>query len=866
MEHKTKICITALLLMWLAAGMQAQKLTRIFRNTSLSEALIAIDKASNRYTINFIYDELEDFMVTADIKSQSVPDAVRQMVGFYPMRVTVGDSIICVECVHKEKTKLTGRLIDENGSPVEFANISLLSVVDSALITGGVSNADGWFVIPCGEESVIAKVTFVGYKTVCHRAAVGDIGTIRMQPDATVLGSVVVKGTRPVFRREIDRMIFDVENSPVAQGSSVMDLLRHTPLVKVTDNSIGIIGKNSVKVMLNGKLSYLDSSDLVQYLKSLQSDNVASIEVITTPPSKYDAGGNGGMINIVTKRSLYEGWNGSAGMSYRQRTYAGGNANAAVNYRSSKVLFSVKIRQSRDKGAVDEAYRIQQADGEQSSVTVRKDTYRNIGGNLFMEYQPSGKSILGAVYDFSYGKDNIDIVNSYLYGSSNGVDSVLYTKSLQKGSTIVHTVNMYYDLQLDTLGKKLGLAFNYMHHAPDKNVNFTTVNQTTGDTYVVREPNDISYAIYTGEANLELPFPWLKIETGVKYSDIMNKSDMQYYNMIGDDFVAHPGRCNRFNYEEHTLAGYVSARKDLNSCFSMQAGLRYEHTYVKGVTPHSDTEDVRNDYGKLFPTVYLTFKPGSAHNFHLNYARRINRPYFRAVNPFKWYSNPNNVDEGNPALRPSYADNIEFGYMFRNLSVVAYYQKEDDAYGQILSVADDKTTYSTYQNIYDNRQLGISLNYSLNVADWWNVYVAGNYVYNKSDIKAEGYVAQNGHSFDYKVNNTISFDKARRFQLFVTYMQNLPYRVGVTYDRSYANFSMGLKCAFLDNNLVLNVYGNDLFKQDLVKREKVSASDRQTYNNYYDSRYFRISLVYKWGNRKMKVQKKNIPFSERNRI
>jgi len=760
---------------------------------------------------------------------------------------------------------ITGTLVDEQQQLIAYANV-ILQKADSTYLAGTTTDTKGVFSLTVPEDGALISISFIGYQTICRKIEHYDFGTIQMLPDTQLLGEVVVKGTRPIIRRETDRMVFNVGSSPVAQGSSVMDLLRHTPLVKVSDNSIGIIGKTSVKVMLNGKISYLDSNDLVQYLKSLQSDDIASIEVITTPPSKYDAGGNGGMINIVTKRSPHEGWNGSAGVSYVQRTYAGGNANATVNYRSAKSVFSAKIRQNMNKGKVDETYRIQQADSEQNSITSRIDTYKNIGTNLFFEYQPSEKSTVGAVYDFSYGKDNMDIDNDYLYSSNNRLDSVLYTKSQQKGKTITHTLNMYYDMQLDTLGKKLGVAFNYMHHAPDKNVNFTTVNQTTGDTYVVREPSDVSYAIYTGEANLELPFSWLRIETGVKYSDITNKSDMQYYNMAGDDFVRHPGRCNQFNYGERTLAGYVSARKKLDEHLDIQAGLRYEHTYVKGVTPHSDTEDVKTDYGKLFPTVYITYKPGSAHNFYLNYARRINRPYFRAVNPFKWYTNPNNVDEGNPALRPSFSDNIELGYMFRALSVMAYYQKEDDAYGQILYVADNNTTYSTYQNIYNNRQLGVNINYSLNVTGWWNVQVAGNYVYNKSDIKAEGYVAQNGHSFDYKINNTISFDKDRHFQLFVNYMQNLPYRVGVTYDKSYANFSVGLKCAFMDNNLVLNLYGNDLFRQDLVKKEKISATNRQTFNNYYDSRYFRVSLVYKWGNRKLKVHKKNISFGERNRV
>lgn len=538
-----------------------------------------------------------------------------------------------------------------------------------------------------------------------------------------------------------------------------------------------------------------------------------------------------------------------------------------VNKRSDNSFFSLKVRQSKSKGRVDEAYQILGKNYVQNSVTSRIDDYNNIGANIQYDYNFSPSSTIGAVYDFSYGKTIIDIDNCYSYYNYNQLDSTLTTRSLQDGNTLAHTLNVYYDLKLDSIGKKLGLVANYTHHSPDKEVNFTTFNESSNYSYKVKEPSNVNYTIFTGEANLELPFQSFKIETGVKYSDIANRSDMKYFNYIDNEYVAYSGRCNEFNYDEQTIAGYFSARKQLNKHFSAQAGIRYEHTFVKGVTPHSNIEDVKTDYGKLFPTVYITYKPNSSHNIHLNYAKRINRPYFRAVNPFKWYTNPNNIDEGNPSLRPSFADNFEFGYIFKNnLSFTAYYQKEDNAYGQMLYVNEDNSTYSTYENIYNNKQFGINLNYSLNVFSWWNMYVAGNYIYNKSNIKSGNYTAQNGHSFDYKINNTISFDKEQRFQLYISYTQNMPYRVGVTYDKSYANFSAGLKCSFMDNNLVLNLYGNDLFRQDLVKREKVSANNKQIYDNYYDSRYVRMSIVYKWGNRKLKVQKKNIKFDEKNRL
>ena len=306
---------------------------------------------------------------------------------------------------------ISGKLIDENSQPLPYANVVLLSLPDSSFVNGTISGEDGSFTLEATSRNQIVKISSIGYKTICKPISPANIGIVQLVSDTQLLSEVVVKGCRPVIKREIDRMVFNVESSPVAQGSSVMELLKQTPLVKVTDSSIGIIGKNSVKVMLNGKISYLDSNDLVQYLNSLQSDDISSIEVITTPPSKYDADGNGGLINIVTKRNPDEGWNGSAGISYIQRTYAGENANATVNYRSSKSLFSAKIRQSRYKGEVDEEYHILQANSAQQSMTSRADTYKNIGGNLFFEYRLSSQSTFGAVYDFSYGKDKIDIDN-----------------------------------------------------------------------------------------------------------------------------------------------------------------------------------------------------------------------------------------------------------------------------------------------------------------------------------------------------------------------------------------------------------------------------------------------------------------------
>ncbi len=182
------------LLCTFALAMSAQHIQRNYHDRSMSDVLIDLDKASKRYKISFIYNELEDFTVTQNVKTANIPDAIRKIIGFYPMQMTVGDSLITVECIRKSERKLIGRLIDNHNLPVEFANIQLLNPKDSSFLCGGVSNANGDFVIPCQQKQALMKVSFVGYKTICKLVPIARIGNVKMQANAYQLGKVEVKG------------------------------------------------------------------------------------------------------------------------------------------------------------------------------------------------------------------------------------------------------------------------------------------------------------------------------------------------------------------------------------------------------------------------------------------------------------------------------------------------------------------------------------------------------------------------------------------------------------------------------------------------------------------------------------------------
>ena len=165
----------------LALCAQAQLITRQYQNESLSKVLADLNAATTDYTIYFIYDELEDFTVTSHFVDLPVNEAIREVIGFYPMKVTYDGTKIFIECTQKEDTKVIGHVVDESGNPIEFANISLHN---GGFINGGVSNGNGDFVIPCKPQRITLNVSYIGYKTVTRNVSVGNIGTITLQPEA----------------------------------------------------------------------------------------------------------------------------------------------------------------------------------------------------------------------------------------------------------------------------------------------------------------------------------------------------------------------------------------------------------------------------------------------------------------------------------------------------------------------------------------------------------------------------------------------------------------------------------------------------------------------------------------------------------
>lgn len=316
-------------------AMSAQHIQRNYHNRSMSDVLIDLDKASKRYKISFIYNELVDFTVTQNVKTANIPDAIRKVIGFYPMQMTMGDSLITVECIRKSERKLIGRLIDHHYLPVEFANIQLLNPKDSSFLCGGVSNANGDFVIPCQQKQALMKVSFVGYKTICKLVPIARIGNVRMQANSYLLKGVTVEAARVV--EKVDRQIIFPTKEQVKTASNGYDLLDNlslpTIIVNRAERKILSLKGGDVQIRIN------DVKASMQDVLALQPDEVTKVEFINVPGLKYGDSNLDAVINYQVRRR-YAGYVG--GVSTMQGTKAGfNNSDGYFKYNVKKSEFSI---------------------------------------------------------------------------------------------------------------------------------------------------------------------------------------------------------------------------------------------------------------------------------------------------------------------------------------------------------------------------------------------------------------------------------------------------------------------------------------------------------------------------------------------
>lgn len=760
--------------------------------------------------------------------------------------------------------KITGTVSDSTENLVEFAQVSLYKN-DSIYVQAVITDSSGKFQIAIPQDSYTLTIKRLGqmlFKTTFRLEQDLDFGLIKVKV-VRDLSEVVITGRKKLIERKLDRLVFNVESSIASQGVDVVEVLKNTPMVRVDNNGLSLIGKSSLAIMIDSRILNISGEDLINYLKTLRSENVAKIEIITAPPAKYDAVGNSGIINIILKKNSALGWNGNISSSYTQTTYPGYSNSGSLNFQSRKTSFSIKLRQFDRKQKV-----LEQSDliGNNSvfNINERKDNSSGIGGNVSIDYNLTKNTDIGFIYDISKTHNDKSIFNVATYRTGTLTDSILTTPSTQQNPTLSQTFSFYYDIHLDTTGRKLSFGGNYFSNQPDRVSDLQTFSGDAVAPEIIKNTSNMDYSIWSGQIDLTLLAKWANIEMGTKYARFINNSDVKYLNYENQIYQIDFSRSNRFNYTEDNIAAYFNANKKISDKWSTQLGLRYEYASVDAYSP-TTSEINKYNYGNLFPTAYLQYKLDDNNVFNINYSKRINRPGFSVLNPFRWYANPYTYSSGNPLLTPSFNQNVELNYLYKGLFTITLYgQKTINGFGGITRF-NNGIKQLTFENYLTQYNVGLTTTLDWNPVNWWENYISVVSYYSTSKSAIRDIIPVNGLSTSFSVNNAITLDQKKSFFLLLNYFQNLPSKEVNVYSQGISNLSIGLKYALFNKRLFINGIVEDAYKGSVGKGEIYYQDFIQDFSNYYDNRRFTISMSYNFGKKNIKGNNRQIKFNEKSR-
>ena len=755
--------------------------------------------------------------------------------------------------------KISGQIKDKKNNPVEFIEIQLQNK-DSIIFKSELTNAEGKFILETekGEYSLIVRqLGVIYYKQNINANQDTNVGIINITEKEQQLQEVVITSKKKLIERKVDRLIFNVENSISASGGDAIDALKITPRVKVKNDNISMIGKNNMSVMLDDKLILLTGDELINFLKSIPSDNIKSIEVITTPPAKYDAEGNSGLINIKLKKSKLNQWNASLRSSYIQSTYPKGSFGGNFDYQKNKLSLYSNLNYVNGSNAPVETNKIYYPLGLWNEENKRRDFQNSVNGRIGADYKISEKFSVGMQYLGSFSKPKI-AENSLttIYNQTNSqIDSYINTLSENLGKNNNHSLNLNSTVVFDTIGKKMNINLDYFKFKNDDNRIFNTINLLSANNTSLQDIQN-----YSAKIDFEHPLKWINLSYGGKLSFIKTQNNVNYFDTTLGTPIFDPTQSNEFNYDENTQAIYLNGTKKLNEKWETQLGFRLENTQTEGVSKTLNQKNT-NSYAKLFPTFYLTYTPNEKNAFSINYNKRINRPSYNRLNPFRWYSNPFSYTEGNPFLQPSFSNNLELNYTFNdNWSNSIYYSHTDNGFEQITIVDNTDNIQKTIaQNFFKTTIIGISESYTYNKLKWLSTTFSFDWNYSKSEslipITNQNL---NGSNAYFSISNDFNLNKNKTLLFNFSYWYNFKGTSDLDKNNAYSQLDASLKYFAFDKKLQISFNANDILSTNRPIYTSFTNNIQIDYKNYYDVRLFRLSLVYKFGNKNINVEKKEV--------
>ena len=775
----------------------AQRITRQYNNVSFSEALKDLNARQHKYTINFVYDELEDFKVTKSIRNQNVPNAIMQLIGFYPIRMTQVENNIMVECTQKSTFRYKGRIVDERGNAAEYATIALQSPIDSTIVGHGVSNENGFFVIPCNSRKVLARITYIGYKTVNRIYNNTDMGIIKLQPKTMIVKGVVVKGDRLQYKMLSGGMEVAVEHTLLSKMANTFDVLSLLPRVSVDGQMISVFGKGTPIVYINNK-RVNDNNEIV----NITPDNIKSISVITSPGAEYD-GEVESVIRIRTKERRANGFSLRADAFGKYNKWMSDYELISARYQTKKFeiansLWTMGTHDGEDNNLITDIY-LPDKHYHNDQLILLDTNNRLLSEKLSADYSLNDSNSIGGSYRY-YGMlkgrtNSVSRQDVLLNGMAQGsIDQ----DEVMKPFLSLHQADIYY------VGKvgHVGVDFNATYYAVKNRRNDECFESSKElGNQEVHSSNRQNSDMWAGKLVVNIPLWKGNVSVGTE----MSKTDSHGTFLNEEQLVP----STKTDIYERNIAGFAQYGLVLSK-WTVGLGVRYENIIRDYFSDGVKQDDVSRKYNNFFPNLSVSWNKGNW-NWQLNINEKIHRPSYRQLGNFMQYDNRFLYEGGNPTLQPEKVFNVEAMMLYKWLNVSAGYKYLKDVMEWTKYIYPGKEfAYNTSLNFYHKQLLYASVNVSPKFGIFRPTW---KFNYSQQFFDTKKYGASKALSkplLSCSINNSFALSEtmnaAIRLNASTTHaegflMMKSDYSVNLQFDKSFAN-----------RTWIIYLSANDIFK------------------------------------------------------
>ncbi|TJY34815.1 outer membrane beta-barrel family protein [Pontimicrobium aquaticum] len=784
-------------------------------------------------------------------------------------------SLLTATTIWSQSYTVSGNIIDESNRPVAYSNILLLRSQDSTIVSGTTSNDDGKFsfndVLP---NNYILKASFIGYIDSFSEINISQntqVPSMVLKESIEALSEIELVYKKPTLKREVDRLVFNVEKTALSEGN-LMEVLRNTPSVIIMDNAITVKGSEPT-VYINDRKVHISSSEIVELLQGTSASNIKSVEVITNPPARYDAE-SGVVLNIVMTKNVISGYNGSVFSSATQGVFPRANYGMTNYFKGENISFFANYSYGREK--------IDRVDKETIDFSNNQFWNTDIDRNTWFETHNAN-----ANFDW-------DITKSSTFSLATNMQFVPYSKRVTKSKTEILPNNpndiahFFSNNTSRDIKHNMGFNLDFMHRYDNNarislnshytNYDFRRNQDVTTDYFLgnssfdsnntFKTRSDQATEIFTSQADYMVPLSENStFEIGAKYSDVTTNSEIKHYDIINNTPVKDLSKTDAFDYNEKVFAGYISFDKSWEK-WTLSTGLRAEQTNIEAKS-ESVIGNNNQNYLEWFPTANLGLQASEKLNIYVNYKRSISRPNYSYLNPFRYYLNDNTYVTGNPGLKPFFTDQYKLGFSINNMFVIeTYYKKyKNNIFELPIQDNTNNTLAHTSVNINYTEEIGLDFEAYFDVTQKWSTYLGTSFYKYQDNATLFGDTFSKGNWSNYTIlQNDFSFLKNNSLvaNFTLTYIHKNVQGLQVIDSRLLSNFS--IRKTIFKGKGSLSLLVSDLFNQQDFYWTTKFANQNSTSDVNLDNRYIKLGFRYKFGNTKLSTNERTSSVEERERL